>query len=187
MLFVAFAVPAGKQDWSQFKSDLLAAVLAVAGGVPAGLWLNRLAERSRRLQEETERAKSRRIVLEGLLEELKQHESAYQHILEHKEPNVALMPFTDCMTSFWHALTGSGMLSVIDDVELLNRLSGTYYLADMFNEWARSMRGVYMANTPNEYRKELMGRAWPLLVETARKANGSRADTVSLLQKAVRS
>ncbi len=184
-LLVAFAAHLGTQDWSQFKSNLLAALLAVAGGVPAGLWLNRLAERGRHHQEEADRGRRRRVVLEGLLKELTQHENTYRHVLGHEEPGVALMPLGDCMTSFWHALAASGTLNLIDNVELLNKLSVTYYLADMFNEWARSTREVYMENTPIEYRKELMGRAWPPLVEAARKADGSRAEVVSLLQQMV--
>lgn len=184
-LVAAFSVRIDPQDWSQFKPDLLAALLAVAGGVPAGLWLNRMAERGRRAQEEVSRVRRRRVVLEGLLKELDQNGNAYQDVLRHDEPNVALMPLGDCMTSFWHALAASGTLNVIDDAELLSRLSTTYYLADMFNGWARSMREVFMENTPIEYRKELMGRAWPQLLEAARKAAGSRAEVVPLLQRMV--
>lgn len=186
-LVVAFTVRIGPQDWSQFGSDLLAALLAVAVGVPVGLWLNRIAERGRHHQEEADRARRRRVVLEGLLKELSQHESAFRHVLGHNEPDVALMPLGDCMTSFWHALAASGALNIIADVELLNKLSATYYLADMFNGWARAMREVYMDKAPIEYRKELMGRAWPPFIEAARKADGSRAEVVPLLQKMVRS
>lgn len=182
-LIIAFALHIGPQDWSQFKSDLLAALLAVAGGVPAGLWLNRMAERGRRIREEADRTRRRRVVLDGLLAELAQHERAYERILTHDETDAALIPLGDCQTHFWNALAASGTLELIDDARLLGRLSSTYYLAEMFNGWARAMRDIYMLNTPMNYRQELAARAWPHLVEAARKADGSRTEVVPFLQQ----
>lgn len=181
LLFVVRMVP--KDDWSQFKPDLLASLIAVAVGIPLGLMLNRLAEDWRRKLDLAEQDRRRRVVLEGLLAEMDQHATSYAKIVTHDAPDEALIPLADCRDHFWRALAASGGLNLIDDASLLNKLSISYYLAEMFNGWARAMREVYMLNTPLPYRSELIARAWPHLVEAARKASGSRGETLQAIRR----
>lgn len=53
----------------------------------------------------------------------------------------------------------------------------------MFNAWARAMREVYMLYAPDPYRSALMARAWPHLLDAAKKASGSREEVVQSIQE----
>lgn len=81
ILIFAFFVPIGRQDWSEFKPNLVAGFLALAGGVPVGLWVSRVAEDARRTRERAEAKRRRHIALEGLLGRLSNIERPMRQFL----------------------------------------------------------------------------------------------------------
>ncbi len=187
-------------DWSQFKSDFLAAFIAVVLGVPAGLWINRIGEAKRREQEQTERRKRLRLVLEGLIAEVRFNQRVFEGVLGHQDEPHRFLPLLDCRTQFWDAISASGNLAVVEDAALVSQVAVAYHMAHSVNAWRRPLRDAHssldartdimvmiLGGTTRSSTKgaEAIAAVWPHLVEATREAARIHDTTLQRLQQAL--
>ena len=123
---VSDAFPAGAipWDWTSFYPNLTAGLLAVVLGIPAGLWLNRLAE-LRQKRAEAEKTRLHQLaVLRAIKDEIEQNQSLIDELEGELKPDVVLT-YT-LRTDLWHAVSRD-VVGAVSSEELIQDLSQLYF------------------------------------------------------------
>jgi hypothetical protein len=168
-------------DWIQFVPDTLAALIAVALGVPTGLWVSHQIERSRQQDERAQRTLRLRQVLAALMEEVQFNKQQMDLLLEYTGKPQDFIPQFDYRIEVWRALSASGDLSLIEAPALLSQLAVAASHAEGVNRWRRSLRENYASlhYLDAGLGKDAANRVWPELI----KATKGAADVLDTMLK----
>lgn len=113
---------------SSFWDTLVATGIALIGGIPTALWVDRIIKsREESLQYKNDRQREENI-LNGILEELQTDSTLHSQQKACKE---GAMIIQQIKTDFWQSLLLSGEVKYIGDVVLLNTISKCYYFLNI--------------------------------------------------------
>lgn len=146
------------QFWLGTMANLLATVVGVAVGIPAGLWVDRVVEANRQKLQ-------KRHIGRILRDELDQ---ALDHDLL-KDPLKPQVSPVYIDKGAWEAASSSGDSNSIQDTELLGRIHNAYHRIDSLNEWlSRFYDASYGTASTIEMKDPTTGEKIPLATEVAK-------------------
>lgn len=146
------------QFWLGAMGNLLATVVGVAVGIPAGLWVNRAVETSHQRLDQSR-------TIHNLRNELDQ---ALTHDLL-KDPLKPQVPPIYIDTGAWKASSASGDTNSIQDAELLAKIINAYYRIESLNEWlGRFYDASYGTGSVIKFTNSATGQQTPLATEVSK-------------------
>lgn len=117
----------GLDFWESVASGLLATAAALIGGIPIALSIDRAIKK----KEQAHQAKETRTKELELLGLLKEEIEVCQSMLERRKQHPENLHIQPLKSDLWHAASAAGKLNLIQNPQLLNKLSAVYYLIDM--------------------------------------------------------
>lgn len=144
--------------WPGAMGNLLATVVGLAVGIPAGLWVNRAVETSRQHVHQSR-------TIHNLRNELNQ---ALNHDLL-KDPLKPHVPPIYIDTGAWKSASASGDTNSIQDTELLAIIINAYHRIESLNEWlGRFYDASYGAGSVIKFTNLATGQQTPLATEVSK-------------------
>ncbi len=122
--------------WNGVMSSLLATVVGIGAGLPIGLWINR------KIQQEAEIAKKKEDNIFAIKQKLKIYkillpelESSIDFLNKFKNGDFAKLHFN---TAKWKAVTNSGEIKWLTDLNILSKISLSYENLEITNKLVSS-------------------------------------------------
>ncbi len=112
--------------WDNSIGNLLATVLALIGGIPVALWIDRLIKKHESLNKLRSDRLEEKKVLDLIKEELIFNLNSL--FLKGKKGNTKTMVVQPLKSDLWNALIASGETKYIENFALLNRITSAYYV-----------------------------------------------------------
>jgi hypothetical protein len=113
-------------DWAAFNAEWVAALVAVALGIPAGLFINRQLE-SRMKRAERDRLREHQLaVLRAIKDEIDENQSLMDELEGELKQNQDAVPTYGLRTDLWHAVSRD-VVGAISSEELIGDLSRLYF------------------------------------------------------------
>lgn len=124
-----------KSFWDNMMGNMLSTVLALIGGIPIALWINRFSQTYEENQKQLNNRKREIDILQLIKEEL---DFSYNSLfLNGKKGNSTSITTQPLKSSLWEALISSEDTKYIKDPKLLNQISSAYYVLKIIQniEW----------------------------------------------------
>lgn len=161
----------GKQFLDNVLSGLLSTAIALMGGIPIALWIDRRVKHREEMKKQEEQSKRESELLELLREELLFTNS----LLQSRLGDTSILPMQPLKSDLWSAISAAGKLNLISNHRLLNRIASAYYVVNIVRR-IEEQTIVSARNATVKFSNGMTGTQ--LLLQDARGFDGLLSDSI---------